>query len=520
MDSFGVTVKELLNIPLLKDVKVISGEKGIDRIVRYIDIMEVPDFEGWLREGELLLTTAYSIRNNPLQLPKLIEHMAKAGAAALGIKPHRFIQGIPEETVFESNKYGLPIIEIPQSIPYIDITQAVMELVLNKQAILLRRSEEIYKSLTKLVLENTGLQHVADKVADLLSTSIQVTDRYGNALVKSPQDFCFGQDHKKQSFAILVDKQVEGNFIIDKEHLDDMEQVCVEQARLVFSLELMRKKTELVTELRLRGNFVDELLSDFPPSMHEIENKGKKFGFSPNYFWEVAIIEINEELGSNKPDVLTDLYQLVEQNSNYPDVRSYIEKKGDRILLILPSKKTPDHRKMNLYENQVEKWGDILKKWADRFQGTAKKIRVGIGQQTSLWEIQRGYSEARKALSIGGKLFNEQHVMLYEDIEVYQLLYEVKDNTGFEKLLEKHLGKLYTYDKEHGTDLVKTLHVYLECSGSLVETASKLFIHRNSVKYRMDRIKEIADVDLDNARECFLYQLCLAYYYLKEDRSF
>jgi purine catabolism regulator len=65
MNPAGITLRELLDLPVLKDAKVISGEKGLDRVVRYIDIMEVPDVTGWLREGELLLTTAYSIRHEP-----------------------------------------------------------------------------------------------------------------------------------------------------------------------------------------------------------------------------------------------------------------------------------------------------------------------------------------------------------------------------------------------------------------------------------------------------------------------
>ena len=54
----GVTIRELMEMPLLKDARVISGFEGMDRVVRFIDIMEVPDLRGWLREGELLLTTA------------------------------------------------------------------------------------------------------------------------------------------------------------------------------------------------------------------------------------------------------------------------------------------------------------------------------------------------------------------------------------------------------------------------------------------------------------------------------
>ncbi|WP_327926230.1 PucR family transcriptional regulator ligand-binding domain-containing protein [Brevibacillus borstelensis] len=136
----GVTIRELMEMPLLKDARVISGFEGMDRVVRFIDIMEVPDLRGWLREGELLLTTAYSIRHDPSLLPEIVEHMAQAGAAALAIKPERFLHDLPEEMISVSNRYQLPIIELPAMIPYMDITHAVMEQVLDRQAALLRRS--------------------------------------------------------------------------------------------------------------------------------------------------------------------------------------------------------------------------------------------------------------------------------------------------------------------------------------------------------------------------------------------
>lgn len=127
----GVSVREILRLPILKDAKVVSGIEGLDRIVRSIDNMEVPEIKPWLREGEILLTTTYPIRQEPSLLTQLVEDLAQVGAAALAFKPGRFIQEIPNEMIEASNRYQLPVITIPVDIPFIDITNAVMELVLN-----------------------------------------------------------------------------------------------------------------------------------------------------------------------------------------------------------------------------------------------------------------------------------------------------------------------------------------------------------------------------------------------------
>ncbi len=78
-------------LPVLKDARVISGKQGLCRVVQFIDIMEVSDIDGWLREGKLLLTTtAYSLRNDLSKLPKVVEMLAKANAAAIAIKSEEY----------------------------------------------------------------------------------------------------------------------------------------------------------------------------------------------------------------------------------------------------------------------------------------------------------------------------------------------------------------------------------------------------------------------------------------------
>ncbi|WJH36901.1 PucR family transcriptional regulator ligand-binding domain-containing protein [Paenibacillus sp. CC-CFT747] len=287
----GLTVKDLLKLPILKDAKLVSGEQGLDRIVRYIDIMEVPDVKDWLREGELILTTGYSIRHDPKLLLDLIEQLAQAEAAALGIKPERFMTGIPQEVLELSSRYEVPIIEIPNETPYIDITYTVMEQILDKQAALLRRSEEVYKTLTALVLNNSGIQVVADNVAELVKCPIWIVGSGGELLVSSPSSTPYEPSAGSRQWDVTVDKRSVGRLVVGKEELDELELVCIEQARLVFALELMRRKTEHDTEQRLRGSFFEELLMGLPLSRQEVENKARQLGLQPDWLWEVCMIE-------------------------------------------------------------------------------------------------------------------------------------------------------------------------------------------------------------------------------------
>jgi PucR family transcriptional regulator, purine catabolism regulatory protein len=505
MNPAGITISDLLRLPVLKDAKVISGEKGLDRIVWYIDIMEVPDVKGWLREGELLLTTAYAIRDDPALLPKLVQLLAQAGAAALAIKPEKYIQDMPVEMIQISNDFNLPIIQLPTRAAYIDIIQAVMEQIIDKQASLLRRSEEIYKKLTTLVLENSGIQAVADNIGILLESQIWLLDKTGEAIVSSPQGAAYIPSPDIRYWDITVDKQMVGKLIIEKELLDEMDMVCIEQARLVFSLELMRRKTALDTERNLRGDFIEELLTGLPLSQQEVVNKGRQLGLTPESAWEIVIIEGEDIMDEDIP-MRRQLGGLLKQEYQQHSNKSHIHKQGNRLVLMLSSP-----YQLYLPRVNVKTWNEILTPLFRQFKG----LRVGYGDKYLLWEVQRSYLEAKKAIMIGSSLDKTQQVFMFEEIELFNLLLEASESVNMDKAVERKIGKLWQYDRENETDFVKTLFYYLSSDGSLVETAKHLFIHRNSVKYRMDRIEEIADIKIDSFRQKFVYFLCIFYHLFK-----
>lgn len=505
MNQSGITVNDLLRLPVLKDAKVISGREGLNRNVQNIDIMEVPDIDGWLRGGELLLTTAYSIRHDLSLLTKLVEKLAQANAAALAIKPERYLHEMPKEMMEVSNKYNLPIIQLPVGVPYIDITNAVMEQIVNKHAALLRRSEEIYKKLTTLVLENSGIQTVADNVSQMIEAPIILLDKAGKKIVCSPIEGRMNEYTHIKQWDITVDKERVGKFLIEKEHLDEMDKICVEQARLVFSLELMRRKTAMDTENHLRGNFIEELLAGIFLPQEEVVNKGRQLGLDPEIMWEIIVMESANLMEEGSP-LLHELSSVIESVNLAHANKVYTQKQGNRLVILSAAPYQPI---MTKETNQLwmEKLIPLIKKYTD--------FQVGFGGRALLWEIHLSYLEARNSLLIGSSLNKGKKMYFYEDIELFKLLLDSSDYVNMDPVIERKIGKLIQYDKENDSDLVKTLFYYLTFNGSLKETANQLYIHRNSVKYRIDRIKEIADIKLDTFQEKVLYYCCIFFHNFK-----
>jgi len=95
----------------------------------------------------------------------------------------------------------------------------------------------------------------------------------------------------------------------------------------------------------------------------------------------------------------------------------------------------------------------------------------------------------------------------------YLLIIVVGEHQGghpeLAQFCDEMLGKLLDYDAQHNSTLVETLSEYFTQRGNLSRTAEALYIHRNTLQYRMERIGEITGLDLDNPETRLAMQLAL-----------
>lgn len=108
-----LTVEEALSIYPLSEAKLIAGSKGKHRIVKSINVMDAPDISDWIKEGEMLLTTAYLIKDNMEEASALLQTLNRRGSSALGIKLGRFWDEVPEQLVAEAESLNFPLIHLP-----------------------------------------------------------------------------------------------------------------------------------------------------------------------------------------------------------------------------------------------------------------------------------------------------------------------------------------------------------------------------------------------------------------------
>ncbi len=135
-------------------------------------------------------------------------------------------------------------------------------------------------------------------------------------------------------------------------------------------------------------------------------------------------------------------------------------------------------------------------------------IRIGISNSLSCVEnFVSHYEQAHAALELGHKLNPEELVHFYQNYQIYDLFSQVKNPDKLSRFSHHALAVLSQYDHENSSQLYKTLFVFLDKGCNIKLTSESLYIHRNSLVYRLNRITELCQVDLSDINTQFLLRL-------------
>lgn len=141
----SIKVKEVLELAQSKGCTLAAGEGGMDRIVRFVDCMEIPDMKAWMRPNVLYITTGYAYSDTKEEIMNLIRNLYEAKAAALATK-YRYIGCFLDDAIKLANELQFPIILWPEDLPFIEMNYLVMEALIKSQNNLM---DSIYSRIEK-----------------------------------------------------------------------------------------------------------------------------------------------------------------------------------------------------------------------------------------------------------------------------------------------------------------------------------------------------------------------------------
>ncbi|AKX95587.1 transcriptional regulator [Moorella thermoacetica] len=547
----GITVREALKLGGLRRAKVVAGEAGLERIIKYVDILEIPDPRGWFRANELIITTGYAIRNDPRAQANLLLELARTNGAGLAVKFGRFIGSVPEEMRRLADELKIPLLDVPDDIPYVEITNPLMAAIVNEQARQLEYSERVHRELTRVALEASNIQAVAAALATLVEREVVICDEElqplavsgavsgkgsaGGSLQLPPEEIkrlhsaqkaveitLWSRNVRRRYFVAPIDVREHryGYILVDGQTpLSELNQIALEHAVTVTALQMVKEEAVVEARRSLQRDLLEDLIAGALRHRELAISRAEALGILLEEPKVIMAIDIDDFTGyllhqpgaqeANAGVLKRRFHRAVNSCFMAFDRRVLTVQRSDSVVGILPAngreiRGAEDWRVLRGMLQELA--ASIQLKIARELDGVT--VTIGISSiAADPMEISERYQEARTAIRLARRLNGKGTVAFWEDVELYHVLGQSGET--LERFYRSVLGELDRPEVKNREELLETLRVYLECQGNVMASAAKLYIHRNTMRYRLQRIEELLGRDLDSPDERLALWLAL-----------
>jgi purine catabolism regulator len=577
----GLTVGEALQIKPLAGARVLAGSGGLDRVIEYVTVVDAPDAADWLRGGEFVLTTAYSVKDTPEGQVDLIERLIKAGAAGLGIKLRRFIDALSDEALASAERANFPIVELPFEVAWADIITPVLGEVLQRQASVLQRSMDMHTQFIDTVISGGGMGDIAATLSGQIEAPVAIVDARWNVVASvGPPDGLADDIELLSSSDARQARQVSavegpwamapemtrtllepatpasssaaaaaaaaapaaavaphsvivasigsdgfryGRLIVrepDDRPLGNMEAIAIGHAVTTATLEALRLKTAQDVERRYRVNFWDDLMYRRFESPADAVKKAKTFDVDltrPNIVLTVAPDSINGKNGNGGNALPDPVFVRLQDDITQAVARLSGEVLSGRSIVAFPYRRVV---------SVIAPWmGDVDDAAGARAEAVSlaetihsylkaelapRTVSIGVGRyHRDPMAVAMSYRESSQAVTLGTMVFGPNRVTHFDDMGAYRIMARCGDHAELRGFVQDHLGEIISYDEARGTELVPTLEAFLEEGCNAQAAADRLFVHVNTLKYRLSRVERLAGIDLAIAETRFNLGLAL-----------
>lgn len=545
----GITIEDMMEMECMKKCKVIAGFKGTRNVINKVNVMADPDILDWVDSGEFLLTTAYSFKKDNIEeQKKLIKECSKKGLSGIGIKIHPYLESLPQEVKDLADALNFPIIDLYYATPFSDIMTPLFKEIFNKQADLLQKMERIHEQFLNLMLSGANIGEIADVVYENIKNPLMiklefpekqivkfnyVSDTVKEALLNNVEKFFSPNLNKSKERKLHESTElIEGKYIsrmvmpiviknsiygyifawAANTPLGGFDFSVIESASTTIALEVLKKLSVKEVENRYRAEFLDDLISLEEKRKEKAIERAAMFNLGAEDKYMVMVINIkgNENKKFKKVDQAVDSMQqniskivhFIERQLEESEIEGIVAGKTDSIQIVLSFKKDKSIRNIiNQFSINIERM--LISKFSNL------EYKMGIGRlYNGIRSVSKSYSDAIEAIS-AGEILGDGKVIHFDSLGIYKILCQDHLKEELESFYQTTLEPLVEYDNRKSTELVKTLEAYFEHNGNLKKMADALYTHYNTVLYRISRIKEITNIDLENAKDRLNLEIAL-----------
>ncbi|WP_276322364.1 PucR family transcriptional regulator [Cohnella luojiensis] len=548
-----LTVREALSRPLFGNAQLVAGEKGLGKQIRWVHILEITHFEELIHGQEMILTTGLGFNLDADSSVTFMEKLISQNASCLCIELGPYFEQVSPELIELADNAAFPLILFPSTVRYVDITQDLHSLIINRHHKMLQELESISREFYRLTLHSQGTANVLK----LLHRSTQNQIIY-RPLQGQPHFFPVMPALQQEAILRFLDERPSPSSIEEKppqlkptsapelrgyhdrtlvlkpvgalEQIwaylimscprkpQEYEYLLLESASLSIAQELLRTRYIEERKLFSENMWVDELISGRLTEDRQIKDLlGPDLKGMNESSLRVCLIEIENLYGNSefpseneRESTRLRLSLIVRSTFEKHGFRPLITLKNNRLAIIALDLKSKIPAKVRLAQ-ALESLQDMNGGADDRFKDL--RLLTGVGRShVQLKNAYSSYQEALQALSLSSTY--GKSVLFYDELGVFQLLLSLNDGKTLQTFIRHYLGPLIDHDKSKGSELLLTLKVFLDHDGSKQIAAQKLFIVRQSLYYRLEKMAELLGEDFMSVENRISIQVALRAYQL------
>ena len=531
---------EVLALPRFSDLQLLSSHSNLTQPLESVEITETPDVADFIPKNVMILTTAMIYKDDQEKLKPFIDSLKQAECTALGIKVGRFLDEISPEIVAYASAVDLPPIKIPSTQPLGGLLHEIVGYLRDSKTEQMSAAFDIQKRFSTLLMQDVDATRFIAEFAKILNAPIillspwqQVIAHsnyfYGNQ--KSAEFFIeqLSKDHfqqlaqEKKIFRLQDERQeniqvagfpirVNDYFpyyllVLSPEQIPyPISEFAIDQAILVLTFMLFKNQKIAESFEHLKTDFLDRLLDTHQEALSKHQNwleLWKNYRLINSDYYQLAIV-----YGVTKPENETHIrYQQAEGQLIFqwlkeqlpeilPDVALFKLKNQNKSILIFQSKKN-DHLM-------------ILQNLAERLQQALPiTIRFALGNAyENLEDLPNSYIEASSTLEASLHAQKPATVQLFHPKGLAGL-FEKIGTEDVEYFCQQQLKELAYPTEPTLQELRKTLKVFLDFNCEITKTANALYLHRNTIKYRMNQCEKLLGTSIQEPETSLLLRVAL-----------
>ncbi|WP_372697324.1 PucR family transcriptional regulator [Arthrobacter sp. JSM 101049] len=492
----AMTVRELVAEPQL-GLELLAGAEGADRPITWSHTSDLPSLWEWVSPGVLLMTNGMSIPEDPASQVQLAEALVEAGAVALAVGAKMHAPEFSTEFVAACASLPLPLISIPYPLPFIAISRAIAEASLLEESRRIRQTARIYDLLRKATSPKESWPELLGGIAAELRARVHVVDAWclhpwqpgdpalpaglidrvrgiNSASTPGTRHFLWNTDGDSSILLMEIPTHPHALLVVLPEAETKPDGVVLLHVATVLGLGLSRTALAMEGQYRSGGEF---LLQAFGGRITAAEASRRL-----------------EEFGI--PDDGTRMLSLPEApETNLPEIHRALWRHGTSSICVV-------------HEGRLHVLMGVRCPKELLLHVLAEKTHMGLSTALGAHEIQRGLRESLWALGQA----TASGARLVEYVEGVSWLGPRSYREG-EDLVQRLLGPVIEHDRKNQTAFMATLEAYLGNQRSAQKTAMLLFVHRQTVIYRIRKIGELTGLDLAESDSVARLWLALQAYY-------